>query len=73
MENKISEGIIFLEKSREKLAESYFLEMSYYIAKLSLENKVDIKKGKLALNYCKNNFRNNDVFTVEDLSKLEKK
>jgi len=55
-ENKISEGIIFLEKSREKLPESYFLEMSYYIAKLSLENKVDVKEGKEALNYCKINF-----------------
>ncbi|NVK49370.1 MAG: hypothetical protein HWE09_06350 [Cyclobacteriaceae bacterium] len=71
MENKISEGIAFLEKSREKLSEPYFLEMTYYLAKVSLENGVDLNKGKEALNFCKNNFRKNNVFTMEDLKDLE--
>ena len=72
-EDKIAEGIIFLEKAREKLPKYYSLGISYHIAKLSLENKVDIQKGNEALEYCKNNYRENKDFMMEDLMALEKK
>jgi predicted alpha/beta superfamily hydrolase len=71
-EGKIAEGIIFLEKAREKLPEYYSLGITYHIAKLSLENKVEIQNGKEALEYCKKNFRENKDFSMDDLIALEK-
>lgn len=72
-EGKITEGIIFLEKAREKLPEQFSLGFTYHIAKLSLENKVEIQKGKEALKYCKKNYRENKDFSMDDLMALEKK
>lgn len=69
--DKITEGIAFLEKGRDKLSKEYYLGMTYHIAKLSLENKVDPRKGKEALKYCKANFRENRLFTMDDLIALE--
>ncbi len=68
---KVAEGIIFLEKAREKLPEYFSLGFTYHIAKLSLENKVDIQKGKEALGYCKKNYRKNEEFSMQDLMALE--
>lgn len=70
-EGKVAEGIIFLEKAREKIPEYFSLGFTYHIAKLSLENKVEIQKGKEALKYCKKNYRENKDFTMEDLMALE--
>lgn len=70
-EGKIAEGLIFLEKSREKLPEYFSLGFTYHMAKLSLENKVEIQKGKKALEYCKKNYRENKDFSLDDLNTLE--
>lgn len=72
-EGKIAEGIIFLEKGREKLPEHFSLGFTYHIAKLSLENMVEIQKGKEAIEYCKTNYRENKDFSMDDLFALEKK
>ena len=70
-EGKIAEGIAFLEKSRETLSKEYYLGVTYYIAKLSLDNKVEVEKGREALEYCKANYRKNRHFTEDDLVVLE--
>ena len=66
----IKEGIAFLEKSRETLSKDHYLGVTYFIAKLSLDNNVDIEKGKEALAYCKVNYRKNRHFTEDDLVAL---
>ena len=66
-EGKISEGIVFLEKSRETLSKEYYLGVTYHIAKLSLDNNVEVEKGKEALEYCKANYRKNRHFIEDDL------
>jgi len=47
--------------------------MNYRIAKISLEEQVAVKKGKKALDFCKANYRENKLFTRDDLTKLENK
>ena len=69
---KIGEGIAFLEKSRETLSKEYYLGITYLIAKLSLDNNVEVEKGKEALEYCKANYREDRYFTEDDLVALEK-
>jgi predicted alpha/beta superfamily hydrolase len=71
-ENRLAEAITFLEKSREKLPDKYMLNMSYYIAELSLNNQVAVKKGRKALAYCKANYRKNSLFTMDDVIELER-
>ena len=71
-QGKVAEGIIFLEKAREKLPEYFSLGFTYHIAKLSLENKVEIQRGKEALEYCKTNYRENKDFSMDDLDALER-
>ena len=71
IEGRIAEGMAFLEKSRNTLYSDYYLGITYYIAKLSLDNNVDIEEGKKALEYCKTNYRKNRHFTEEDLISLE--
>jgi len=46
------------------------LIVNYFIAKTSFENKIEISKGKQALQYCKANFIANRYFTKSDLEKL---
>ena len=70
-EGKITDGIAFLEKSRETLSKEYYLGVTYHIAKLSLDNKVEVEKGREALEYCKANYRKNRHFTEDDLVVLE--
>ena len=70
-EGSIKEGIAFLEKSREILSKEYSLGLTYFIAKLSLDNNVQVEKGKEALEYCKAHFRKNRFFTEDDLVALE--
>lgn len=71
-ENRLAEAVEFLEKAKAKLPEKYALNMTYKMAKISLENKVAIEKGKEALTYCKVNYRENGLFTLKDLDRLEK-
>lgn len=70
-EGKIAEGIEFLEKSRETLSKEYYLGVTYYIARLSLDNNVDVEKGREALEYCKANYRKNRHFKEDDLVAVE--
>lgn len=70
-EGKITEGIAFLEKSRETLSKEYYLGVTYHIAKLSLDNNVEVEKGKEALEYCKANYKKNRHFTEDDLVVVE--
>lgn len=70
-EGKIAEGIDFLERSKEVLADEYTLRMNYRIANFSLKNNIDTKKGRRALRYCKDNYEENGLFTKEDLNSLE--
>ena len=70
-EGKITDGIAFLEKSRETLSKEYYLGVTYHIAKLSLDNKVEVEKGREALEYCKANYRKNRHFTEDDLVAVE--
>ena len=70
-EGRIKEGIAFLEKSRNTFSKDYYIGFTYYIAKLSLDNGVDIEKGREALAYCKANYIKNRHFTEENLVALE--
>ena len=51
----------------------YKLESAYFIAKVGLENKVNIKESKKYLRYCKKHYKENRIFNETDLQKLEKK
>lgn len=70
-ENRFADVIPFLEKSRNTLSREFYLEMTYHIAKFSIENNVSLDKGKQALDYCMNNFRKNKTFTKNDLVALD--
>ncbi|MDY2588325.1 alpha/beta hydrolase-fold protein [Winogradskyella aquimaris] len=69
-EGKAVECISFLERARSVLPKEYYLGMTYHIAKVSLENKVELEKGKEALAYCKDNYKKNSIFTEEELETL---
>ena len=71
IEGRIAEGMAFLEKSRDTMSREYYLGITYFMAKLSLDNNVDIEKGERALEYCKANYRKNRHFTMEDLMSWE--
>ena len=73
IENRTSEVVSFLERSRAVLPKPYYLYMSYRIANFSLTNGVAIQKGKEALAYCKTHFKKNRLFSMEDLRALEQK
>lgn len=70
-EGKTKECISFIESARSVLPEEYHLGMTYHIAKVSLEHKTEIEKGKKALAYCKENFKKNRFFNLETLAELE--
>ncbi|NVJ87252.1 MAG: hypothetical protein HWE15_13150 [Algoriphagus sp.] len=72
-ENRTSEAVTFLERSRAVLPERYYLNMSYRIANFSLTNGVDTQKGRDALEYCKIHFKKNRLFSMDDLRALEQK
>lgn len=65
-------AIEFLEKSKKRMPE-YNLEFDYFIAKTSIENSVEVKKGKNALKNCKSNYKENRYFKKKELEKLKKK
>lgn len=69
-ENKLEEAIDFLERARTQLSDQYKLFIDYDIAKLSIENKVLLNKGKKALENCKANYRDNKTFSKADLDIL---
>ena len=60
----------FLEKAKMVLPQ-YELVFNYYYAKVALENKLEVRKGQIALEYCIENFKKNSHFKEEDLSKLK--
>lgn len=62
-------AIEFLEKSKKRMPE-YNLEFDYFIAKTSIENSVEVKKGKNALKNCKSNYKENRYFKKIELEKL---
>jgi hypothetical protein len=62
-------AIEFLEKSKKRMSE-YNLEFDYFIAKTSIENSVEVKKGKIALKNCKSNYKENRYFKKKELEKL---
>lgn len=64
-------AIEFLEKSKKRMPE-YNLEFDYFIAKTSIENSVEVKKGKNALKNCNSNFKENRYFNRTNLKKLKK-
>jgi hypothetical protein len=65
-------AIEFLEKSKKRMPE-YNLEFDYFIAKTSIENSVEVKKGKNALKNCNSNYKENRYFKKKELEKLKKK
>lgn len=69
--DRIEEGVHFLIKIQEALEDKYTLYINYKLAKLSLENQVSIEEGKKALAFCKNNYKENRLFSLEDLYSLE--
>ncbi|QCK16128.1 alpha/beta hydrolase [Mangrovivirga cuniculi] len=73
IENRLTEAVDFLEKSKHKLPEKYTLRMNYRIAKLCLDNQIELNKGKAALEYCKTNYEENKLFTMDNLLELENK
>ncbi len=70
-ENRLIEAVAFLEKSKQILPEEYTLLMNFHIAKVSIDNQVSLEKGLQALEYCKDNFRKNRIFTMDDLLALK--
>ena len=62
-------AIEFLEKSKNRMPE-YNLEFDYFIAKTSIENSVEVKKGKNALKNCNSNYKENRYFKKNELEKL---
>lgn len=70
-EGKAKECISFLERAKSVLPQEYHLGMTYHIAKVSLEHKIELEKGKIALAFCKDNFKKNRFFSQQTLSQLE--
>jgi predicted alpha/beta superfamily hydrolase len=62
-------AIEFLEKSKKRMPE-YNLEFDYFIAKTSIENSVEVKKGKNSLKNCNLNYKENRYFKKKELEKL---
>ena len=70
-EGKAKECISFLESAKSVLPEEYHLGITYHIAKVSLEHKIEMVKGKKALAYCRENFKKNRFFNLQALTDLE--
>ena len=70
-EGKAEECISFLESAKSVLPEEYHLGITYHIAKVSLEHKIEMVKGKKALAYCRENFKKNRFFNLQALTDLE--
>lgn len=79
-EKRFTEVIDFLEKNINFLANEQnpyknnrqwrLLKMNYNLAVISLKNKIKVTKGKKALDFCKNNYLKNKIFSQQDLSNL---
>ncbi|MCC5930895.1 MAG: hypothetical protein JJU28_16745 [Cyclobacteriaceae bacterium] len=63
---EILDKILAIDQSKKLLT-------SYFIAKTSIENDIELTQGKRALKYCNANFIENRFFTINDLQKLNKK
>jgi predicted alpha/beta superfamily hydrolase len=48
----------------------YKLEFAYHFAKIAYESNLELKEAKKYLKYCRDNFKENRVFTKADLDKL---
>ena len=73
--NKIKqpkEFIMFTEQAKLKWPE-YTLEFNYMILKTIVEKKIKSSNRKKYYNYCKNNFKKNQYFSIDDLKKLNDK
>lgn len=64
-------AIVFFEKGKKKFKDSQ-LELSYFIAKASIENNTRKSIGKTNLRFCIKNFEKNRYFKEVDLKNLKK-
>ena len=48
------------------------LEIKYILAKVGIENNIQVEKSKKYLNQVEKSFRENDLFITEDIEKLKK-
>lgn len=70
--NRPKNAIAKLDKILE-IDEVNKLVINYFIAKTSIENDIELSKGKKALNYCEMNYIKNRYFTKNELKKLMNK
>jgi len=68
---KPKEAIEFLEYSIEKYPKGA-LTFNYYIVKSVIESKIEKKKGRKALKYLENNYKQNNYFKQEELKTFAK-
>lgn len=66
------EALNFLEKMITK-SEKFQMELSFFYAKIALENKIQQKKAKEHLNFVNKNYRTNYLFTKSELDQLNSK
>ena len=66
--NEPLEFIDFVEQAKEKWSE-YTLEFNYLILKTLINKKIKSSKKKKYYRYCKQNFKENRYFKMEDLEK----
>lgn len=71
MEDRIAEVMPFLIQSRKTVGEEEQLFINYHIARFSLENQIAVEEGRKALEYCKANYRQNRLFSMQDLNTLK--
>jgi predicted alpha/beta superfamily hydrolase len=67
---KPQEAIAFLEKAILKVPKNQ-MRYRYFIAKTAIENGIQNSKTKKDLAYCLANFKENKIFTKDDLLKLK--
>ncbi|MCF8714290.1 hypothetical protein JM658_05555 [Joostella atrarenae] len=67
--NRPKEAITKLDKILE-INHVNKLAINYFISKTSIENGIELSKGKKALNYCEMNYVENRYFTKNDLKRL---
>jgi hypothetical protein len=69
---KANEALTFLEKAKNKIPD-FFLEFSYFSAKVAIENNLNKKTANQNLNFCFENFKENLFFTKKELNELKLK
>lgn len=63
--NKPLDALKFAEKWKQEKPE-YTLDFNYAIAKICAEKNIEKSKGKQAIQYCIQNYKDNRFFTIED-------